>query len=55
MFAKIGDQRKSGVAAKIVVEGEGRANEGWTLFLWILNHICTEFDPVFSAHFLKGF
>ena len=46
VFANTGDQRKSEVAAKFVRQGEGRANEGWTVYLGILSQICTHFDEV---------
>ena len=46
MYAKIGGQRMSEVAAKFVLEGEGTANENFTVCPQILNQICTELFPV---------
>ena len=38
MYAEVGDQRKSELSAKFVLEGEGRTNEGWTVC-----QICSDF------------
>ena len=37
MYAKLCEQRRSEVAAKFVLEGEGRANEGWTMSTGVLS------------------
>ena len=46
VYAVSGDQRTSEVTAKLVLEGEGRTEEGWTVFSRIWNQICTEIDAV---------
>ena len=50
MYANVGDARRSEVAAKFVLEGEGHANEGSTLAAGVLHQMCTDFDDtLFSA------
>ena len=49
--AKFGDQRKSEVTAKFVLEGEGGVNEGWTVFLGILTTSVQNLTPYCSTRF----
>ena len=52
LYATIGEQRRSEVAAQFVLEGEGRANEGCTVLSGVLNQMYTDFDPtLFDALF----
>ena len=46
MYARIGEQRKSEVAANFVLEGQGLANEGWTLCSGVLRQTCTDVEPM---------
>ena len=42
MYAKLGDERMSEVAAKSVSEGKDHANEGWLMTPGVLRRICTD-------------
>ena len=50
---KVGAVRKTEAAAKFVLEGEGRAIEGWTVFPEHLKHTCTDFDPLLLDALVK--
>ena len=52
MFAKIGVEGKSEIAARYVADAEGRANEGWTVHL-LFCQIYLNFDQVVFGTFLK--
>ena len=55
MHAKSGEPKRSEVAAKIVLEGKGRANEGWTMHRGVFSQICADCDPVFFEALLKDY
>ena len=46
MYAQIGELRRTEAAARFVLEGEGRADDEWTVFPTILNHMCEDVEPV---------
>ena len=50
MCAKLGEERRSEIAAKFVLEDEGHVNDGWTIVPGVLSQMCTEFhDTLFNA------
>ena len=49
----VGALRKTEAALKFVLEGEGRANEGWTVFPEHLKLTCTDFDPLLLDALVK--
>ena len=54
MHAKLGGKKRSEVAATIVLEGEGRAKEGWTVRPSVSSLICSHIDPtLFEALLLN--
>ena len=50
MCAKLGEERRSEIAAKFVLDFEGHVKEGWTIVPGDLSQMCTEFhDTLFNA------
>ena len=54
MHATLGDESRSEVATKFVLEGEGHATEGWTVMPGVLRPKCTDFDDTFFNAIWKG-
>ena len=53
MHAKPGHQRKRGVAAQFVLEGESRANEGLSMLPELMSQICADVDVILFEPFLE--
>ena len=55
MHAMSGEAKRSEVAATIVLEGKGRANEGWAMHRGVLSQIFADCDLVFFEALLKDY